>query len=264
MADAAKDPIAEFQTERSESIATYSAESEWRAEGLGWVTKAFDKKYMYNFDWLGRPLIQFPADIVGFQEVVWSVKPDLIIETGIAHGGSLVLSASLLAMIEYGDAVEAGTTLDPANPRRKVLGLDIDIRDHNRAAVDAHPMRSRIDMLQGSSVTDEMAAQVRDYAAGFERVLVVLDSNHTHEHVRKELDYYAPLVSPGSYCCVFDTIVEDMDASVFPDRPWAPGDNPKTAVWDFLEANPDFEIDQSINQKLMISAAPDGWLRRKA
>lgn len=256
------DPIVEFRSERRESIATYGGEEEWQGLTRQWVTRAFDKRYMYNFDWLGRPLIQFPADIVAFQEIVWDVKPDLIIETGIAHGGSLVLSASLLAMLDYSDAAAAGTVLDPAQPSRKVLGVDIDIRPHNRAEIDAHPMRSRIEMLEGSSVTDEMAARVRDYAAGFERVLVVLDSNHTHEHVARELALYAPLVTPGSYCMVFDTIVEDMDDSVFPDRPWAPGNSPKTAVWEFLEANPDFAVDRSVSDKLLISAAPDGWLRR--
>lgn len=262
MPEASSDPIAEFQQERRDLITGYPDDAEWQSRSLDWVTRAFNQKYMYNFDWLGRPLIQFPADIVAYQEVVWAVRPDLIIETGIAHGGSLALSASLLAMLDYADAVEEGTTLDPANPKRKVLGVDIDIRAHNRAAIDAHPMRSRIEMFEGSSVTDEMAERVRAYAAGHERVLVALDSNHTHEHVRKELEYYSPLVTPGSYCIVFDTIVEDMDDSVFPDRPWAQGDNPKTAVWEFLKANPDFEVDQTLSDKLLISAVPDGWLRR--
>lgn len=263
MADASSDPVAQFQQERRDFIAGYPGDATWQANSLDWVTRAFTQKYMYNFDWLGRPLIQFPADIVAYQEVVWSAKPDLIIETGIAHGGSLVLSASLLAMLDYADAVAEGTTLDPARPRRKVLGIDIDIRSHNRAAIDAHPMRSRIEMFEGSSVTDEMAERVRAYAAGHERILVALDANHTHEHVRKELEYYAPLVTPGSYCLVFDTIVEDMDDSVFPDRPWAQGDNPKTAAREFLKANPDFEVDQMLNDKLLISAVPEGWLRRK-
>lgn len=264
MADATSDPIAQFQQERRDFIAGYKGDAEWQAQALAFVTRAFNQKYMYNFDWLGRPLIQFPADIVAYQEVVAAVKPDLIIETGIAHGGSLVLSASLLAMLDYADAVAEGTTLDPANPKRRVLGIDIDIRSHNRKAIEAHPMSGRIDMFEGSSITDEMAAKVREYAAGYERVLVSLDSNHTHEHVQKELGYYAPLVTPGSYCLVFDTIVEDMDDSVFPDRPWSQGDNPKTAVWEFLKENPEFEIDQEINDKLLISAVPDGWLRRKA
>ncbi|MEZ0577923.1 cephalosporin hydroxylase family protein [Nocardioides sp. MH1] len=264
MADATSDPIAQFEGERRDFVNGYPGDAEWQKQSIDWVTRAFSQKYMYNFDWLGRPVIQFPADMVAYQEVVWAVKPDLIIETGIAHGGSLVLSASLLAMLDYADAVAEGTTLDPANPKRKVLGVDIDIRDHNRKLIEEHPMSSRIDMLQGSSVTDEMAAQVAEHAKGYKTVLVSLDSMHTHEHVAKELAYYAPLVTPGSYCLVFDTIVEDMDDSVFPDRPWSQGDNPKTAVWEFLKENPDFEIDQDINQKLLISAVPDGWLRRKS
>lgn len=256
------DPIAAFDAERQASAAGYPADDAWQALSNQWTTQSFAQKYMYNFNWLGRPIIQFPNDMVAFQEAVWEVKPDLIIETGIAHGGSLILSASLLAMIDYCEAVETGGTIDPAKPKRKVLGIDIDIRAHNRAAIEAHPMAARIDMLEGSSTTAEMAAKVQAFTEGRERVLVVLDSMHTHDHVTRELEIYAPFVTKGSYCMVFDTIVEDMDTSVFPDRPWNPGDNPKTAVWEFLKSNPHFEIDQSINRKLLISAAPDGWLKR--
>ncbi len=256
------DPIAAFEDERRASIGTYPSDRAWQDETRRWVTRSFDNRYMYNFDWLGRPLIQFPADIVAFQEVVWAVKPDLIIETGIAHGGSLVLSASLLAMLEYEDAVRSGGVIDPARPRRRVVGVDIDIRAHNRAAIEAHPMSGRITMLEGSSITSEMAARVAETAAGSETVLVVLDSNHTHDHVLTELELYAPLVTPGSYCIVFDTIVEDLPAAAFPDRPWAPGNSPKTAVRDYLAGHPEFAIDTSVSDKLLISASPDGWLKR--
>lgn len=256
------DPIALFQTGRTERVAAYPDNAEWALQSREWLTSAFEHKYMYNFEWLGRPIIQLPNDIVAFQEAVWETKPDLIIETGIAHGGSLILSASLLAMLDYSDAAAAGTTLDPANPKRKVLGIDIDIRAHNRDAIVAHPMNGRIEMLQGSSVTEEMRDAVHKRAEGHQRVLVVLDSMHTHDHVMRELEIYAPLVTPGSYCMVFDTVVEDMDDGMFPDRPWSRGDNPKTAVWEFLKSNPQFEIDQSINRKLLVSAAPDGWLKR--
>jgi cephalosporin hydroxylase len=256
------DQIAAFEEERRATIATYPSDGEWQEETRQWVTRSFNKRYMYNFDWLGRPLIQFPADIVAFQEVVWAVKPELIIETGIAHGGSLVLSASLLAMLEYEDAVRSGGVVDPLRPRRRVVGVDIDIRSHNRAAIEAHPMSGRITMFEGSSVSGEMAARVAEEAVGSERVLVVLDSNHTHEHVRAELELYAPLVTPGSYCIVFDTIVEDLPSSAFPDRPWAPGNSPKTAVRDYLASHPEFAIDTSVSDKLLISASPDGWLRR--
>jgi cephalosporin hydroxylase len=220
------------------------------------------KKYVYDFDWLGRPIIQYPQDIVAMQELIFSVRPDLIIETGIAHGGSLVLSASMLALLDMMEAIEAGATLDPARSHRKALGIDIDIRAHNRASIEAHPMASRIQMIEGSSISPDVISQVRDIAAGYERVLVSLDSNHTHEHVLAELEAYAPLTSVDSYCVVFDTFVEDMPVDLFPDRPWGPGDNPKTAVWEYLQRHPEFEVDKSIQDKLLITVAPDGYLKR--
>lgn len=231
-------------------------------------------KYSYNFHWLSRPIIQYPQDMVAMQELIWQVKPDLIIETGIAHGGSLIMSASMLALLDYCEAVEAGTTLDPQATRRRVLGIDIDIRPHNLEAIKAHPMAHRIDMIQGSSIAPETVARVHDFARGHQRVLVYLDSNHTHDHVLAELEVYAPLTSRDSYCCVFDTIVEDLPDELFPDRPWGKGDNPKTAVWEYLRCLADegrvgvdgaplnFEIDKAIEAKLLITVATDGYLRR--
>lgn len=219
-------------------------------------------KYSYNFSWLGRPIIQYPQDVAAMQELIWSVRPDLIIETGIAHGGSLIFSASMLALLDMVDAIESGCSFDPRHSRRKVLGVDIDIRSHNRAAIEAHAMFSRIQMIQGSSIAPEIIDQVKDVAARHSRILVCLDSSHTHEHVLAELRAYAPLATVGSYCVVFDTMVEDMSKNMFPDRPWGPGNNPKTAVWAYLESNPDFEIDSGIQQKLLITVAPDGYLRR--
>ena len=219
-------------------------------------------KYSYNFSWLGRPIIQYPQDMVALQEIIWKVKPDLIIETGIAHGGSLIMSASMLALLDYCDAVSNGTILDPKSSKRRVLGLDIDIRAHNREAIEAHPMAHKIDMIQGSSVEPQVILEVHKRAQGYDRILVCLDSNHTHEHVLAELEAYAPLVSAGSYCCVFDTVVEDLPEEMFPDRPWGPGDNPKTAVWEYLRTHPEFEIDKSIQNKLLITVAPDGYLKR--
>lgn len=219
-------------------------------------------KYSYNFFWQGRPIIQFPQDIVAMQELIWQVKPDLIIETGIAHGGSLVFSASQLAQLDLCEAIEAGTMLDPMKSLRKVLGIDIDIRAHNRVAIEAHPMASRIQMIQGSSIAPEIIEQVKTITADYSRILVCLDSNHTHEHVLAELEAYAPLTSVGSYCIVLDTIVEDLPADMFPDRPWGPGDNPKTAVWEYLKTHTEFEIDKSIQHKLLITVAPDGYLKR--
>lgn len=220
------------------------------------------RRYVYNYDWLGRPIIQYPQDMVAMQELVWATRPDLIIETGIAHGGSLILSASLLAMLDYCDAVQAGIALDPKASKRKVLGLDIDIRSHNRDAIESHPLAHKIEMIQGSSIASEVIARVQACASGYQRVMVCLDSNHTHEHVLAELRAYAPLTTLGCYCVVFDTFVEDMPADLFPDRPWAPGDNPKTAVHTYIKEQPGFEIDASIPHKLQVTVAPDGFLKR--
>ena len=219
-------------------------------------------RYSYNFDWMGRPIIQVPQDIVSMQELIWRVKPDLIIETGIAHGGSLVMSASMLALLDYSDAVSRKATFDPCKSTRKVIGIDIDIRAHNRMAIEQHPMSHLIQMIQGSSIRPEIVQEVRHLARDYNRVLVCLDSNHTHEHVFAELQAYAPLTSLGSYCIVFDTIIEDMPSTMFPDRPWGIGDNPKTAVKEYLSSHPEFEIDEDIQNKLLISVAPNGYLKR--
>ena len=230
--------------------------------GRDFTRSTLRPNYSYNFFWLGRPIIQYPQDMVALQELIWKIKPDLIIETGIAHGGSLILNASMLSLLDYSDAVERGTVLDPKSPIRRVLGLDIDIRAHNRAAIEAHPMANRIDMIEGSSIDPAVIAQVRDIACGYDRVLVCLDSNHTHEHVLAELEAYAPLVTTGSYCVVFDTLIEDMPADMFPDRPWGPDDNPKTAVREYLKTHPEFDVDKQMDHKLLISVAPDGYLKR--
>jgi len=258
------DPIEQFAQERRQQIASYPRDTAFTAQSQAWLEASMRRRYVYHFEWLGRPIIQFPQDMVAMQELVWATRPDLIIETGIAHGGSLVLSASLLAMLDYCDAAQAGAMLDPRAGKRRVLGLDIDIRAHNRAAIEAHPMAHKIDMIQGSSIAPDVVAQVHAYARSYERIMVCLDSNHTHEHVLTELQAYAPLTSPGCYCVVFDTFVEDMPADLFPDRPWAPGDNPKTAVHEYLKSDSQFEIDSSIPHKLQVTVAPDGFLRRRA
>ncbi|PVB62260.1 cephalosporin hydroxylase family protein [Labrenzia sp. 011] len=255
-------PVREFEIERETRISGYGGRDDWKALSRNWLKTAFDEKYMYNFTWGGRPIIQLPTDMVVFQELVWATRPDLIIETGIAHGGSLIMSASLLAMLDYCDAVESGGVVDPKTAGRRVLGIDIDIRSHNREAIEAHPMSSKIDMFEGSSIEDAMIRRVHAHAEGYERVLVCLDSNHTHDHVLAELNAYAELATRGSYCLVFDTVIEDLPENTFPDRPWAPGNNAKTAVHEFLTSHPEFEVDRSVNDKLMISAAPDGWLKR--
>ncbi|TNE34413.1 MAG: cephalosporin hydroxylase [Alphaproteobacteria bacterium] len=269
-----KDPIAAFKEEVSHTVKGYENETDWQKLSHDWLLQALAKRYVYNFSSLGRPIIQLPQDMVAFQEIVWEVKPDLIIETGIAHGGSLIQSAALLAMLDYCDAVEAGEMLDPSKPKRRVLGIDIDIRAHNRVAVEAHPMAGRIDMIQGSSIDADIIAEVAEIAGGAKRVLVSLDSNHTHDHVLAELEAYAPLTSRGSYCLVFDTVVEDMPEGFYPDRPWHPGNSPKSAVFEYLErlkgagvlgadGSPlAFENDKAIEDKLFLTVTPAGFLKR--
>lgn len=255
-------PVKQFDAEKRARIAALATDAGIQSLSRDWLESSMAAKYVYNFEWLGRPIIQYPQDMVAMQELIWVIKPDLIIETGIAHGGSLVLSASMLAMLDMCDAIEAGTMLDPKVSKRKVVGIDIDIRAHNRAAIEAHPMSSRIKMIEGSSIDPETIDKVKSAAEGHQRVLVCLDSMHTHDHVLAELNAYAGLVTPGSYCVVFDTFVQDMPQQFFPDRPWDVGNNPKTAVWEFIKSHPEFEIDKEIEHKLLVTVAPDGYLRR--
>lgn len=263
MKNESNEPQTSFSAEITENISKYPQNEAWQELSSAWMVEAFRNRYMYNFSWQGRPIIQTPVDMVATQEVIWQVKPDLIIETGIAHGGSLLMSAAMLALIDYCDAVSAGKILDPKATQRWVLGLDIDIRAHNRAAIEEHPMSHRITMIEGSSIDPMVIDQVRTFAKSYKRILVFLDSNHTHDHVLAELEAYAPLVSVDSYCVVFDTVVEDMPSDMFPDRPWSPGNNPKTAVREFLRAHSEFTVDKNIDNKLMISVAPEGYLKRQ-
>lgn len=216
-------------------------------------------KYSYNFSALGRPIIQYPQDMIAMQEIIWEVKPDLIIETGIAHGGSLVMNASMLALLDMSDAINEGVTaFNPMKSKRKVLGIDIDIRPHNKEAIKDHFMSSRIQMIQGSSIDYLIIEEVKKIASDYKRILISLDSNHTHKHVLKELEAYASLTSIGSYCVVFDTAIENLNPSSF----WGPGNSPMTAVKDFLKHHPEFEIDKNIDNKILISAVPCGFLKR--
>lgn len=242
------DPIEQFKQERVADIAAMGSDEELKKKSLEWMLHADKYKYTYNYSWMGRPIIKFPSDIVATQQIVWDVKPDLIIETGIAHGGSLILSASLLELI--------------GGPGR-VLGIDIDIRAHNRKEIEAHPMMKRIDMIEGSSTADDVMGRVRAAAAKAKCVMVFLDSLHTHDHVLKELELYAPLVSVGSYLVLPDTFIEYFPKSYYAhNRPWDVGNNPMTALRAFLEKNKDFEIDRELCDKLMITEAFDGYLRR--
>lgn len=241
----------DFDREVSERIAANKLDEKLQGTALAFMRASVVPKYSYNYSWMGRPIIQYPQDMVAMQEIIWSIKPDLIIETGIAHGGSLVFYASILELVSACGGGEG-----------QVLGIDIDIRPHNRKAIEEHPMARRIRMIEGSSIEPNVIAQVRDRAKGKKRILVSLDSNHTHDHVLAELEAYASLTTVGSYCVVFDTLIEDMREDAYPDRPWSKGNNPKTAVWQWLKSHSEFEIDQSIHNKLLITVAPDGYLRR--
>lgn len=241
-----------FDKERQERIITNSKNLKLGDSTNAFIKASIPQKYSYNFSWLGRPIIQYPQDIIATQELIYSIQPDLIIETGIAHGGSLIFSASMLEL-----NAACGGPQDA-----EVLGLDIDIRQHNREAIEAHPMFKRISMIQGSSIDPEIIEQVKAKAADKKKILVCLDSNHTHAHVLAELEAYAPLVSVGSYCVVFDTVIEDLPDDMFDDRPWGIGNNPKTAVWEYIKTHPEFEIDKTIQHKILITVAPDGYLKR--
>lgn len=235
-----------FEAEKHQNIVKMGGSPELKTLSATWFEAACRYRYSYHFSWMGRPIIQFPQDMAAMQELIWQVQPDLIVETGIAHGGSLVFYAAMLELTGKGE----------------VLGIDIDIRAHNRKEIERHPMAKRIQMLQGSSIDRDICDQVYARAKEKKSVMVILDSNHTHDHVRQELDLYAPLVSLNSYLVVFDTVVEDLPDDFFPDRPWGKGNNPKTAVWDFLKNNDQFVIDEEMNRKLLITAAPDGFLKR--
>ena len=236
----------DFNERNREFIERMGGDEAARRASREWFQATYKHEYSYHFTWLGRPIIQYPQDVLAVQEVIWRVRPDLVVETGIARGGSLILSASLLELIG-GDGL--------------VLGVDIDIREHNRVEIERHPMAKRIRMVQGSSVSAETFREVERLCEGRQRVLVMLDSNHTHEHVAQELELYSTLVREGSYLIVFDTVVEELPAEFSSERPWGPGDNPLTAVREFLARNDRFEVDREMQNKLLITAAPEGYLR---
>jgi len=268
------DPAEQFRLESAAHAARMAQDPVAVGAARAFLDATTPHRYAYNFAMLGRPIIQLPQDMVAWQELVWQVRPDLIVETGIAHGGSLMLSASMLALLDYCDAAAAGTSLDPRGGKRRVVGIDIEIRPHNRSAIEQHPMAHLIQMIEGSSIDASVVDRVAAIAKDHRKVLVCLDSNHTHDHVLAELEAYAPLTSKGSYCCVFDTVIEDLPADSFPDRPWGKGNNPKTAVHEYLRrlragetraadgGRLDFEIDRHVQDKLLVTVAPDGYLRR--
>jgi cephalosporin hydroxylase len=239
------DPVKKFELERELRVEAQGKNTPLIEAAHWFLRESVKPKYSYNFSWMGRPIIQYPQDIVIMQEILWSVKPDLVIETGIAHGGSIIFYASILELIGKGE----------------VLGIDIEIRERNRQAIEKHPMYKRITMIEGDSVSGVILDQAREKVKGKRKVLVCLDSNHTHDHVLNEMKSYSPFVTKGSYLIVFDTIIEDLPNDFYPDRPWSKGNNPKTAVRDFLKMNDRFTIDQFIESKLLVTVAPGGYLR---
>jgi cephalosporin hydroxylase len=239
-------PVQQFLSERAERVRAMGGDKPLKDASQAFTVESTRAGYSYNFSWLGRPIIQYPQDMIALQEIVWESRPDVIVETGIAHGGSLIFSASLLTLLG-GDGF--------------VVGVDIDIRAHNRAEIEAHPMFPRIRMVQGSSVDEAVRDQVAGLIKGRKSPLVILDSNHTHEHVLRELELYSPMVKKGGWLVVFDTVVENMPPSFYPDRPWGVGDNPMTAVDAFLKTSDRFVIDTDMDAKLCVSMAPRGYLR---
>lgn len=238
--------IEQFKKERQERLDGVAPDSPMVRSGREFFVESIAAKYSYNFDWLGLPVIQYPQDIVAIQEIVWRVQPDLIIETGVARGGSVVFYASLLELL---------------GGNGKVVGIDIDIRPHNLEAIRAHRLAHRIELIQGSSVEDGVVERVRALAAGCRRILVALDSNHTHDHVLAELRAYSGFVGAGSYLIVLDTCVEQLPAEFSRDRPWGPGNSPMTAVDQFLGENDRFAVDETMDRKLIVSVSPRGYLR---
>lgn len=248
----------EFKVECAQEIFDMGEDQKLKAKSIDWLIATSQFKYSYHFEWLGRPIIQYPTDIVALQEIIWTQKPDLIIETGIAHGGSLILNASILALLDLFD-IEA----NKSRPNmRKVIGIDIDIRSHNRSAIEGHPLANRIEMIQGSSTSLQVINEVEKLISGFDRVMVILDSNHTHKHVLDELNLYSKYVSADQYLIVFDTVIESFPSGSFPNRDWDRGDNPYTAVKQFLSQNKDFYLDSQIEDKLLITVAPSGYLKK--
>jgi cephalosporin hydroxylase len=238
-------PLDPHDPKDRELIRRMAADPNVQAAWKGAFDAIVPYRYAYNWSWLGRPAIQFPQDLMALQEIIWRTRPEVIVETGIAHGGSLVFSASMLALL---------------GGEREAIGIDIDVRAHNRAAIEAHPLAPRITMVEGSSVDEAIAARVRERVAG-RTAMVVLDSNHTADHVARELALYAPLVHAGFFLIVMDTVVEYQDPTSIVDRPWGPGNNPMTAVDAFLAREPRFAIDEEYDAKLLFTVAPRGYLR---
>lgn len=242
------DPVAEFFEERRVDIEKMGQDEELRALSLEWMVKADKYKYTYNYTWMGRPIIKFPSDIVAQQEIMWRTRPDLIIETGIAHGGSIAFSASMQQMMGIENA--------------EVVAVDIDIREHNRKEIESHPMFPHITMYEGDSTSNELVEKVRKHTDEKKSVMVILDSNHTEDHVYRELVRYADFVTPGNYLLLPDTFIEFFPKGYYDNRPWDVGDNPHSAMKRFVAERDDYRIDKAMTNKLMICEGIEGYLQR--
>jgi len=236
----------EFEVWRNSVLDMQSKDPDFNNLSKAWMQKAVDNKFSYQFDWMGVPIIQMPGDLVIFQEIVWKTRPDLIIETGVARGGSLIFWASMQKLCGIDG---------------KVLGVDIDIRDHAKRAISGSQFSQQIELLQGSSTNLDVFKKVKQFASPFKKIMIALDSNHTHEHVLDELKLYADLVSPGCILLVLDTVIDDLEAD--PDRPWGPGASPKSAVIEYMKSRPNiFENLSSLERRSVLSVAPNGyWLK---
>jgi cephalosporin hydroxylase len=208
--------------------------------------KTFTYGYYRNFKWLGRPIIQYPQDIIALQELIWDYRPTLVLETGVAHGGALIFYASILELI---------------GGRGDVVGIEVEFREHNKKATAEHPLAKRISVIEGSSTDAAVIDRVRKLAAQHERVMVILDSLHTHEHVLAELRAFSPLVKKGGPLVVYGTSTGEIDPSIDLKREWTTTRNPKSALEEFMRENDRFVVDHEINDKLMITDAPGGYLR---
>ena len=242
------DPVDKFHEERKNDIKLMEKDTKFKEMSLKWMLHADKYKYTYNFSWLGRPIIKFPSDMMVQQELIWKLKPDLIIETGIAHGGSIIFSASMMEM---------------TGVKGEVVAVDIDIREHNKKLIKKHPMYKRITMYEGSSLDPSIIKKIKQHKKNKKRVMVILDSLHTHEHVLKELKIYTPFVTLGSYCILPDTFIEFFPSGYYShNRPWDVGNNPYTAMKSFLRKNKKFTIDKQLSSKAMISETIDGYIKR--
>jgi cephalosporin hydroxylase len=243
------DDRAEFEAERERSALALGTDEAAFDSALDAFVAADAHRYTYLWSWMGVPIIQVPADIVATQEVIWAAKPDVIIETGVARGGSLIFSAAMLTLLGRG----------------KVVGVDIDIRAHNRDTIESHPMAAKITLIEGSSIAAETLAAVRAAIPSGAAVMVCLDSDHSREHVLAELRAYGELVTPGQYLIVSDTLLGRMTPEQTPtarSQVWLPGNEPLAAVDAYLAETDRFEADPVVNGKLIFSSSPGGYLKR--